>query len=146
MCFTLRLHMSAAPTQGGLTPALGPMTRIILSVWIYIGSLVAIITTAGFISQILAVYPQAHLSSFGPIVPGISKTHASWLSSAPTLLGVAAALSVLISLYFWRSHRPRDVKTFAVTLAAAVNYFLALFCAMTLLVAYFYLPKIANGA
>jgi len=24
MCFTLRLHMSAAPPQGGLTPALGP--------------------------------------------------------------------------------------------------------------------------
>ncbi|MEQ1766128.1 MAG: hypothetical protein ABL859_01750, partial [Methylotenera sp.] len=23
MCFTLRLHMSAAPPQGGLTPALG---------------------------------------------------------------------------------------------------------------------------
>ena len=26
MCFTLRLHMSAAPTQGGLTQALGLMT------------------------------------------------------------------------------------------------------------------------
>jgi TPR repeat protein len=25
MCFTLRLHMSAAPPQGGLTQALGPM-------------------------------------------------------------------------------------------------------------------------
>jgi hypothetical protein len=28
MCFTLRLHMSAAPTQGGLTQALGPMSNI----------------------------------------------------------------------------------------------------------------------
>jgi hypothetical protein len=26
MCFTLRLHMSAAPTQGGLTQALGGRT------------------------------------------------------------------------------------------------------------------------
>ena len=28
MCFTLRLHMSAAPTQGGLTQALGLMEKI----------------------------------------------------------------------------------------------------------------------
>ena len=122
------------------------MARIILSVWIYIGSLVAVMTTAGFVSRLLAVYPQTHLSSFGPVVPGISKVHASWLPSAPTLLCVLAAVSVLISLYFYRSQRPRDVKTFAVTLVAAINYFLALFCVMTLLIAYFYLPKVANGA
>ncbi len=28
MCFTLRLHMSAAPPQGGLTQALGPMNKL----------------------------------------------------------------------------------------------------------------------
>jgi hypothetical protein len=28
MCFTLRLHMSAAPTQGGLTQALGAMRKV----------------------------------------------------------------------------------------------------------------------
>ena len=122
------------------------MARIILSVWIYLGSLVAVLTSAGFISRLLAVYPQAHLSSFDPVIPGISKTHAAWLPFAPYMLGAAAVLSLLVSLYFWRSSRPRDIKTFAVTLVAAVNYFLAFFCAMTLLVAYFYLPKVANVA
>ena len=122
------------------------MTRIILSVWIYIASLIAVVTTAGFIFRVLAIYPQTHLSSFGPVVPGIAKTHASWLSSAPGALGVVAALSALVALYFWRSRRPRETKAFAVTLVAAINCFLALFCVMTLLIAYFYLPKVANGA
>ncbi len=122
------------------------MTRIILSVWIYISSLVALVTTAGLISRILAVYPQAHLSSFGPVVPAIATTHSAWLPLAPTLLALAAAFSTALGLYFWRSRRPRETKTFAVTLIAAVNYFLAFFCATTLLVAYFYLPKVANGA
>ncbi len=122
------------------------MTRIVLSVWIYISSLVALVTTAGLISNVLAVYPPAHLSSFGPVLPAVATTHSAWLPSAPTLLALAAAFSTALGLYFWRSHRPRETKTFAVTLIAAVNYFLALFCAMTLLVAYFYLPKVANGA
>lgn len=122
------------------------MARIVLSVWIYIGSLVAVLTTAGLISRVLALYPQEHLRSFGPVVPEISKIYASWLSSAPALLGVVAALSVLIGLYLWRSQRSRDAKTFAITLVAAISYFLALFCVMALLIAYFYLPKAANSA
>ena len=122
------------------------MTRIILSVWIYISSLVAVVTTAGLISRVLAVYPQAHLASFGPAVPAIAITHAAWLRSAPTALALVAVISTAAGVYFWRSRRPRETKTFAVTLVAAVNYFLALFCVVTLLVAYFYLPKVANGA
>ncbi|RNF85416.1 hypothetical protein EER27_06570 [Lysobacter psychrotolerans] len=122
------------------------MIRIVLSVWIYISSLVAIGTTAGLISRVLAVYPQAHLASFGPVVPTIATTHAAWLGSAPAALGLAAAISIAAGLYFWRSRRARESKTFAVTMIAAVNYFLAFFCVMTLLVAYFYLPKIANMA
>jgi hypothetical protein len=40
MCFTLRLHMSAAPTQGGLTQALGRLERLLRSAknaaWIFV--------------------------------------------------------------------------------------------------------------
>ena len=122
------------------------MTRIILSVWIYIGSLLAVLTTAGFIAQVLAAYPPDHLGSFGSVIPAISKIHASWLPSAPWLLAAAGGVSLLSCLYFWRSARPLETKTYSVALIAAINYFLALFCVMTLLVAYFYLPKVANVA
>src|SRR5688500_4202833 len=122
------------------------MTRIILSVWIYISSLAAVMIAAGFISRILAVYPKEHLSSFGPVVPAIATTHSSWLPSAPALLAVAGAISAVLGLYFWRSRHTRETKIFAVTLIAAINYFAALFCVMALLIAYFYLPKVANGA
>ena len=33
MCFTLRLHISAAPPQGGLTQALGPMFKSVADWW-----------------------------------------------------------------------------------------------------------------
>lgn len=58
---------------------------------------------------------------------------------------VAAVVSVLVALYFWRSRRPTETKTFAVTLLAAVNIAIASFLPMTFYVAYFVLPKAANS-
>ena len=122
------------------------MTRIILSIWIFIGSLVAALASGSLISHILAAYPADHFRTFGSTIPAISESHARWLPHAPTALALAALVSLAVAVYFWRSGRPRDNKTFAVTLLAALNYFLALFCVMSLVVAYFLLPKVANGA
>ena len=122
------------------------MTRIILSVWIYLGSLVATLSAGSLISHILTAYPANHFRTFGATTPALSETHARWLPHAPSALGASAILSLIIAIYFWRSGRPREVKAFAVTFAAAVNYFLALLCVMALVVAYFLLPKVANAA
>ena len=40
-------------------------------------------------------------------------------------LALGAAASVLAALYFWRSRRPTEPKTYAVTLIAAMNFALA---------------------
>ena len=121
------------------------MTRIILSVWIFIGSLAAAL--ASLISHILAAYPKDHFRTFGSTIPAISESHAKWLPHAPSALGASALVSLVVAVYFWRSSsRSREVKAFAVTFVAAMNYFLALFCVMSLVVAYFLLPKVANAA
>jgi hypothetical protein len=39
MCFTLRLHMSAAPPQGGLTQALAPMKKVVIAIALLLATL-----------------------------------------------------------------------------------------------------------
>jgi hypothetical protein len=41
---------------------------------------------------------------------------------------------------------PLETRLFSAAVIAALNLFLAMFFTMALLVAYFYLPKVANGA
>ena len=71
---------------------------------------------------------------------------AQWLPYAQAALNCAALVSFAAAVYFWRSGRPREIKLFAVTVVAAINYHLALFATMLLVIAYFLLPKLANGA
>ena len=120
------------------------MVRVILAVWIYLGSLAAAIASASLISHILTAYTANYFQTFGSTIPAVSATHARWLPYAPTGIGIAALLSIAVVLYYWRSTKPREVKSFAVALIASINYFLSLFCVMTLVVAYFLLPKVAN--
>ncbi|WP_368561929.1 hypothetical protein [Pseudoxanthomonas sp. UTMC 1351] len=120
------------------------MVRVVLAVCIYASSFVAMLTSGCLISHILTAYPNDHFRTFGVVTPAVSETHAQWLPYAPVGLGVAALLSLVVAIYYWRSGKPRDIKTFAVVTVAALNYFLSLFCITTLVVAYFLLPPIAN--
>ena len=121
------------------------MTRIILSMWIFIGSLAAALASGSLISHILTAYPTDHFRTFGSTIPAISESHAKWLPHAPSALGASALVSLVVAVYFWQSSKSREVKAFAVTFVAALNYFLALFCVISLIVAYFLLPKVANA-
>ena len=117
-----------------------------IAILIYVASIIAVLVVGGLVSAVLALYPVSHLSSFGPVVPGIALTYAGWLPVAqPVTLAVAAA-SAVAGLLIWRIRRPVDEKLKVALVVGAFNYFLALFFTMTLVVAYFYLPKVANGA
>jgi hypothetical protein len=102
------------------------------------------LTSGGLISHLLTAYLTDYFRALGMITPASSEAHAQWLTHAPTELGVAALLSLVVSIYYWRSRKPRDVKTFAVVLIDAIHYFLSLFCVMTLVIAYFLLPQVAS--
>lgn len=78
------------------------MIRVVLAVWIYVCSLVALLTSGAWISYILTAYPADHFRAFGIIIPAISETHARWLPHAPAGLGIAAALSLTAILYYCR--------------------------------------------
>ena len=54
MCFALRLHMSAAPPQGGLTQALGGEKR---SVVVYFATVIHQLRLALLFGQILGTLP-----------------------------------------------------------------------------------------
>lgn len=122
------------------------MVRVVLAVWIYVSSLVAVLVSGTLISHILTAYPNDHFRSYGVVTPAVSETHAQWLPYAPAGLAVAALLSLVVAVYYWRSGKSRDIRTFAVVLVAAINYLLSLFCITTLVIAYFLLPQVANGA
>ena len=122
------------------------MTRVVLAIWIYISSLAGALASGALISHILLAYPADHFRTFGSTIPAVSESYAKWLPYAPTILGYFALASLVTVGYFWRSSRPREVKTFAVALVSALNFCLSLFFVISLVVAYFLLPKVANGA
>ena len=138
-------HAFGSTTRFGLTQALGRMFKII-AILIYVSSIIAVLVAGGLVSSVLALYPLSHLSSFGPVVPAISKTHAAWLPVVPAVSWAVAAVGVIAGGLLWRSRQPAAGKGQVALLIGALNYFLALFFTTTLLMAYFYLPKVANAA
>jgi len=122
------------------------MPKIIVSVWIYLCGVIGAIVTGGLLSQVLTVFPPSQMETYGPVVPAVARSFAALLPSAPAILWLSAAISALAGLYLWRSRRPLETRLFSAAVIAAVNLFLAMFFTMVLLVAYFYLPKVANVA
>jgi hypothetical protein len=138
-------HGFGSATQVGLTQALGLMFKFI-AILIYIASIIAVLAVGGLVSSVLALYPITHLSSFGPVVPGIAQIHAGWLPTVQPITWAMGMVSAVIGVLLWRTRGSGDGKLKAALVVGAINYFLALFFTTSLLVAYFYLPKVANAA
>jgi uncharacterized membrane protein YozB (DUF420 family) len=119
------------------------MTRI-LGMFLYVTSLIAVLGTGAYIAQLIEAFPVEHLASNGPRIPAVAALNARWLPHAPVLLFGAAAVSVLATAGIWRSRSRVSNRPFALAALAAANYFLSLYCSMTLLVAWFLLPRMAN--
>lgn len=119
------------------------MTRI-LGMFLYVTSLLAVLGTGAYIAQLIQVFPVEHLASYGPRIPAVAALNARWLPHAPALLFGAAVVSVLAVAGIWRSRSQVSNRPFALAALAAANYFLSLHCSMTLLVAWFLLPRLAN--
>jgi membrane protein implicated in regulation of membrane protease activity len=117
-----------------------------LAILVFLSSIVALLVTGGLVSAILALYPAAHLSSFGPVAPAISLTHAAWLPAVQMMTWAVSAASAVAGVLLWRGRQSAPGKLQTALLIGALNYFLSLFFTTTLLVAYFYLPKVANAA
>lgn len=121
------------------------MPKTIVGVWIYLCGLVGAVVTGGMLSQVLSAFPSSQMKDYGPIVPGVTRAWAVWLPYTPALLWSSAAVSTAVGLYLWRSQRPVEARLFSAAVVAALNLFLSMFFAVALLVAYFLLPKVANG-
>lgn len=121
------------------------MLKIVIGVWIYLIGLVGAVVTGGVLARVLAAYPPNQVEAYGPIVPGVARQFASMLPAAPAVLWIAAAVSAIVGVYLWRSRRPLETRLFAAAVIAALNCFLAMHFTTVMLMAYFYIPKIANG-
>jgi|SRR5687768_3638594 hypothetical protein len=122
------------------------MPKIVVGIWIYLCGLIGVAVTGGVIAQVLSLYPPSQVEAYGPVVPAVALTWSAWLPNAPALLWLCAAVSAAAGIYLWRSRRPLESRLFSAVVIAALNLFLAMFCTGALLMTYFYLPKIANGA
>ncbi|OOG36228.1 hypothetical protein [Rhodanobacter sp. C05] len=84
----------------------------------------------------------AWASSFvGPKVTMAGESFSAWLPYAPSILFAAITASIITAVYFSRSSKASDLKSFAICLIAALNYFFAFFVLMSLVSAYL----LANG-
>lgn len=119
------------------------MTRI-LGMVLYLTSLIAVLGTGAYTAQLIEAFPVEHLASYGPRIPAVAALNARWLLHAPVLLFGTAAVSVLAAAGIWRSRSQVSNRPFALAALAALNYLLSLYCAMSLLITWFLLPRLAN--
>ena len=117
-----------------------------IAILIYVASIIAMLVVGSLVSSVLALYPATHASSLGPVVPAIAQTHAGWLPAVQPVTWALATTSAVTGLLVLRARWSVDDKIMAALLIGAVNYFLALFFTTALVLTYFYLPKVANGA
>lgn len=119
--------------------------RIALTLWIYFGSLIALAAGASHLDLALGLYSPLDATHLGPRAPAFTQMVVQAAPRYPLWLAIGAVASVLAALYFWRSHRPTETKTFAVTLIAALNFSLAAALPMAFYIGYFVVPKAANS-
>jgi hypothetical protein len=119
--------------------------RIGLTLWIYFTSLVALAISAGHLNLAIELYSPLAANHLGPRAPLFTQEVISAAPHYPLYLAIAGGLSLLAAAYFWRSSRPTETKTFAVTLVAAINLALAAVIPPMFYIGYFVIPKAANA-
>jgi hypothetical protein len=120
------------------------MAKIIVSVWIYLCGLIGVTVTGGLLFQVLSAFPPSQIEAYGPVVPGVARTWSALLPHTPAVLWFSAAASIAAGFYLLRSRRPLETRLFSAAVITVLNFFLATFFTGALLLAYFYLPKVAN--
>jgi membrane protein implicated in regulation of membrane protease activity len=116
-----------------------------IAILVFLSSIVALLVTGALVSAILELYPTAHLTSFGSVAPAISQTYAAWLPAVQMVTCAASVASAVAGVLVWRGRQATPRKLQVGLLIGSLNYFLSLFFTTTLLVAYFYVPKVANA-
>lgn len=122
------------------------MPKTVVGIWIYLCGVIAAVATGGLLSQVLSVFPADQIEAYGPVVPAVARLWSTWLPYAPAVLWIGAAASFAAGLCLWRSRRLLEERLFLAVAIATLNLFLSVFLTSALLVAYFYLPKVANGS
>lgn len=119
--------------------------RIGLTLWIYFCSLIALAGGASYLDLALGLYSPLNATHLGSRAPAFTEAIIQAVPHYPLWMVIGAVASVLAGLYFWRSHRATETKTFAVTVIAAMNFALAATLPMAFYIGYFVVPKAANS-
>ncbi len=120
--------------------------RKILSILAFLGSLLILFITSGFLSEVSRILPPEQLTLFGPKVPAFSIQISNLAPMIPIIMDIVGALSICTSIYIWRCAQPIEVKSFFITYLSAVNIAVAALSSSTFMIAYLILPHAANLA
>ncbi len=122
----------------------GVRVRNALAVAIFAAGLLGLLATAIYLHHVLTAYPASPISGYGLGVPAIGSAHAAWLRYAPSGLAIAGFASIVALLVARRMLGSAEARIFAMALIGALDLFLALCGAMSLLLA-FHLPTLVHA-
>ena len=91
------------------------------------------------------VYSPLDPAHLGPRVPMFTQGVVDEVHTYLLGMGIVGVASAIGAIYFWRSSRPAEVKTYAVTFLAGVNLMIAAAIPPLFYIGYFVLPKAANA-
>lgn len=106
---------------------------------------VAPLWAAGIVEVGVGTYGVDHISSFGPVIPVFSRNfqeHIAWFTVGPKFLAGVGVLAAIAVHKFQKDIRSRLVGLLAISV---LGYHLALMLVATFLLAFFLLPRAANG-
>ena len=120
--------------------------KVALTALLYIASCIAIVATHEMVSALVVGYTIDYPASFGALVPAFTSLSLSLISkSALICWGTLVASMTLCTFAIWRSNS-RDTKLYWVSILSSLNFYVSTFVVSTILIGFFLLPKLANGA
>lgn len=117
--------------------------RALLTTFAFIGSLVAIAIGAGWLSVAVEAFSPLDANIAGSYIPAFTKAVLDSAPRYPIYMALSGLLTSTVAVYFWRSSKSAETKTFAVSLLATLNMFIAGQFPLVFLIGYFVLPRAA---
>jgi len=115
--------------------------RAVLTTFAFVGSLIATAIGAGWLSIAVEAFSPLDANLYGSYIPAFTNAVMDSAPQYPAYMALVGLLTSAMAVYFWCSSRPVETKTFAISLLATINMFVAGQFPLVFLIGYFVLPR-----
>lgn len=123
-----------------------PKIKFAFGLLLYMTSCAGLLVAPGYVSRLFTVYSADFIAAHGPHVPAFSRTTLSVMSHVTAICFSVFGASLWLAFLAVRRVRERDARLYWISVLSSINFYTVSFLFGIVLIGFFLLPKLANGA